>query len=504
MDAKKSTTDKNIPIKHLKETSDICCDILTEIINNEIKNNTFPDELKLADITPIHKRGDATRTKNYRPVSVLPPISKVFENFLQKQIYSHVQNYLSPFLCGYRKGYSTQHALLSLIENWKLSLDRKGYGGSILMDLSKAFDTINYDLLLAKLHAYGFDESALKLIKSYLTNRWQRTKINTSFSSWSELLQGVPQGSVLGPLLFNIYINDLFFIIKQTNVCNYADDTTLYACNKSLNELLLSLEHDSMLAVRWFENNYMKLNEDKCHFIISGHKYEHSWVKINENMIWESSNVKLLGVNIDSNLTFNDHESSICAKTGRKLTALRRLVTLLNLDHRRILMKSFIESQFNYCPLVWMFHNRTLNSKIDKLQERALRIVYQDNVSSFEELLKKDNSARVHQRNLKTLATEIYKIKNNLSPQIIQDIFPQEKKIYTLRNENHLTLSNPKSVSYGIESLRYLGPKIWNMLPDKLKQAASLSTFKAEIKTWIPTDCPCKLCKLYVPNLGYI
>ena len=259
-----------------------------------------------------------------------------------------------------------------------------------------------------------------------------------------------------------------------------------------------------MLAVRWFENNYMKLNEEKCHFIISGHKYEHSWVKINENMIWESSNVKLLGVNIDSNLTFNDHVSSICAKTGRKLTALRRLVTLLNLDQRRILMKSFIESQFNYCPLVWMFHNRTLNSKIDKLQERALRIVYQDNVSSFEELLKKDNSARVHQRNLKTLATEIYKIKNNLSPQIIQDIFPQEKKIYTLRNKNHLTLSNSKSVSYGIESLRYLGPKIWNMLPDKLKQAASLSTFKAEMKTWISTDCPCKLCKLYVPNLGYI
>ena len=149
--------------------------------------------------------------------------------------------------------------------------------------------------------------------------------------------------TVLGPLLINIYINDLFFIIKPANVWNYADDTTVYACNKSLNELLSSSEHDSMLGVSWFETNYMKLNEDKCYFIISGHKYEHSWVKINENMIWESSKVKLLGVNIVSNLTFNDHLTSICAKTGRNLTALRRLVTLLNLDRRRILIKSFIE-----------------------------------------------------------------------------------------------------------------------------------------------------------------
>ena len=172
----------------------------------------------------------------------------------------------------------------------------------------------------------------------------------------------------------------------------------------------------------------MKLNEEKCHFIISGHKYEHSWVKINENMIWESSNVKLLGVNIDSNLTFNDHVSSICAKTGRKLTALRRLVTLLNLDQRRILMKSLIESQFNYCPLVWMFHNRTLNSKIDKLQERALRIVYQDNVSSFEELLKKDNSARVHQRNLKTLALKYTKLKTIYHLKLFRIYFHRKRK----------------------------------------------------------------------------
>ena len=172
------------------------------------------------------------------------------------------------------KGYSAQHALISMLEKWRISLDNQGFAGAVLMDLSKAFDKLNHELIIAKIHAYGFDKDVLRLIKSCLSNRWQRTKINASYSSWSELISGVPQSSVVGPVLFNIYINDLFFLIENTKVCNYADDTTIHSCEMSLNILIKRLEDDATIVIDWFRYNYMKFNPNKCHILISGYKHD--------------------------------------------------------------------------------------------------------------------------------------------------------------------------------------------------------------------------------------
>ena len=168
----------------MRASKESCSETFVELFNNTLLISNFPTELKIANINPVFKKDNPLKTQNYRPVSVLPVVSTIFERLLHKQMSLHVDRFLSPYLCGYRKGFSTQQALISLLEKWKIVLDRKGYAGAILMDLSKAFDTLNHDLLIAKLYAYGFSEESLKLINSYLTNRWQRTKVNISFSSW--------------------------------------------------------------------------------------------------------------------------------------------------------------------------------------------------------------------------------------------------------------------------------------------------------------------------------
>ena len=362
------------------------------------------------------------------------------------------------------------------LDNWKMSLDNVGHAGGILMDLSKAFDTINHNLLIAKLHAYGFSRDALEIIYNYLSDRWQRTKINNSFSTWSKIVCGMPQGSVNGPKYFNIYINDLFYLFLCTKVCNMADDTTPYACDMDLPSLIHNLESDTASAIFWFEANYMKLNQDKCHFMLSSSSPEHFWTKIGEQVTWASYQEKLLGVTLDKELKFDKHLLSICKKAGAKVTALGRLVKIVPFEKKKLLMNSFIQSQFSYCPLLWMFCSRKLNRKINHIQERGLRMGYQDYTSSFKELLEKDGSICIHHRNVQLVAVEMFKVKNGLCPEILNGLFdlnlnPKLGKDFFRPNVN--------TVFMGEGSLRWFGPIVWNnMLPENLKTMSTLEEFK--------------------------
>ena len=485
LNPRKATTHKNVPPKILKLNSDICVEPLTQIFNDCIENSSFPDELKCTDVTSLPKNGPSNSRTNFRPISVLPTVSKLFERIMDKQIVAYITPFLSSLLCGFRKGYNAQHALVRLLEKFKISLDEGGKAGAVLMDLSKAFDCIRHDLLIAKLHAYGFSRKALTLINNYLTNRQQRVKVNGSFSSWKSVIRGVPQGSVLGPLLFNIYINDLLLFIQDSDICNYADDTTIYTCNKNLDNIVHKLENDCTIALKWFADNFMKLNADKCHLLVLGQRCDDPvTVRIGSANVVNSYEEKLLGVQIDSKLSFENHVSKLCQKASNKLYALARISPYM--DHRKLraLMRAFITSQFQYCPLIWMFHSRQLNKKINKIQERALRIIYKDAESTYSELLEKDCAVTIHTKNLQLLMTEMYKTRNDLNPSFMQEIFCENESHYNLRNNVEFVQPRVRSVGNGTESIRFKGPQLWQMLPQTIRNSGSLAQFKANIKNW--------------------
>lgn len=175
-----------------------------------IDKAVFPDNCKLADVTPVHKQGNKMDKSNYRPISILPPMAKVFERLLSEQLSKHFEDKYSKFQCGFRKGHSSQTCLIAMIEKWRKALDNGKVAGALLSDLSKAFDCVDHELIIAKLHAFGCTHHSLKLILSYLRNRYQRVRLNSTFSSWARIISGVPQGSIWGPDIFNIDLIDLF------------------------------------------------------------------------------------------------------------------------------------------------------------------------------------------------------------------------------------------------------------------------------------------------------
>ena len=448
----KSTGFDNIPPKIAKLSAKSIAGTLSSIINKAFESNTFPSDMKKSEVSPLHKKSDHTIKENYRPISIIVVFSKVMETIIAEQITEHMNDLFDQRLGAYRKGHGCSQVLVSAVDTWKKSLDSGMFVGTLLMDLSKAFDSIPHGLLLAKLKCYGFSDDACLFMANYLQGRKQRVKLKDCRSSWLTVKRGIPQGSCLGPLLFNIFINDLFFVVKDANLFNYADDNTLSISHKEIDYVIELLVKDTTNTMKWFLDNYMQANPQKFQVMfMKPQKLQTelpSDISINDITISTNDKVKLLGVTIDSNLNFDNHVRILCKKASMQLKVLFRFKSYLGRREREQMYKTFILSNFNFCPVVWNFCSKTSARKIEKIQERALRFLTGYHSLSYQELLQKTGCETMHLNRMKFIAIEVFKCVHNLNPGFMNEMFIIKEFDRNMRDPCILIVPRFKTIMY--------------------------------------------------------
>ena len=500
LDSKKSTGYDGIPVKLLKVGTEPLSVMISKLINLSIDECTFPDLLKYAEMAALFKKLDRLCKENYRPVSILTALSKVFEKIYCRQLTSYFDRIFSKYLSGFRQKYSCQSTLLRMIEEWKSALDNGNMVGSIAIDLSRAFDSLPHGLLLAKIYAYGVNIESCKLIASYLHNRHHRVKIRDKRSDWLQIERGVPQGSIMGPLLFNIFINDIFLHSSDIDIYNYADDNCISFAGNSIDVIEDTLNKEIISLMEWFRKNSLAANPAKFQtMLVKSNSIKDTELNVTaDNVSLPSSDtMKVLGIDIDARLTFDGHVSNMCIKAGKQLNALQRLKGSLDQDSRMAIYKSFIMSNFNYCPLIWMFTSKTSLSKLENIQKRALRFVLNDYQSGYTDLLHNAKVPGIKIMVLRYLAIEVFKCVKEISPAYLNAMFIRKECPYALRDNSILVRPKVNRTQYGLKSFKSYGAKIWNNLPTSFKANISLDEFKTIIKSWDGPKCKCSVCDLY-------
>lgn len=387
---KKATGPDNIPMRVLKENQDTLLPLLTKMTNNIIHSSIFPDNLKIARVKPVFKKGQTTDPNNYRPISILPALSKIIEKVLSKQIYNYFEthNLLSECQFGFRRNKNTTDATLDLVEYIYRNMESGIKTQGIFLDFSKAFDTVNHGLLIDKLLFYGFSSCACKLIKNYLTNRQQFVTLSDCRSTLQPVNIGVPQGSILGPLLFIIYINDLQYCTPSFNYILYADDTNLFSQDPKITKTEV-LKIDNWCRANKLCLNYQKTNQ----VIFSNRTIEESnySFEVNNKQVSILDETKFLGIILDSKLTFKNHVYHVCKKLNFVLLIMKSIRKYFDQKTMVNIYYTFFYPHLIYCLEIWGHSADTHLKRILTLQKQALRIILklspQDSVTTKFQML---------------------------------------------------------------------------------------------------------------------
>ena len=379
LNSKSSFGHDGISTNLLKFLEPLLTKSLALIVNQSIVTGIFPDKLKLAKIIPIHKNDSLHIINNYRPISLLPVISKVFEMVVYNQLYAYFveHNYFSENQYGFRKLHSTEYAVLEIVDRVNLELDKGNRPLALYLDLSKAFDTLNFEILLEKLKYYGVHELSLNWFKSYLENRKQYVEIENSKSDITSTSLGVPQGSILGPLLFTIYVNDIHLSSTFFNVIQYADDTTLFSpmLNKHNLDMSSMVTNELNKVYKWLCANKLSLNIKKTKYMIFCRqgKKQHTLlnIKIKNTLVEQVQNFDFLGITLNQNLSWGSHIDKVSYKISRCIGILRKLRFYLPEFTLKSIYNSLLLPHLTYGILAW--GGNTLH--LWKLQKKAVRII---------------------------------------------------------------------------------------------------------------------------------
>ena len=485
LDNGKATGLDGICVKSLKTGSPILAYYLTHIYNLSLRTGIVPKCWKKKRVTPLFKKGDTDDVNNYRPISILPVTMKIFEKIVHYQIseFLEANKIISEFQSGFRNGHSTDTAV-SCVSDYVLGeVAKKNYVGAVLVDLKKAFDTVDHLILLKKLYCYGIRDVPFDWFRSYLSCRKQCSVVGDVRSSFmDEGNYGVPQGSVLGPFLFLIYINDIFDCISSKTFCHlYADDTVIIQSAKSPEELKIGLEMQLEYLSAWFYCNKLSVNTGKTEVIFFGRKQKVNECKDLPPLSFQNceikpkSDVKYLGVVFDEGLTWEKQAAYVRQKAYLGLNKIRRVSSIIDNDTKRLLINALVFPHLGYCVSTWSNTLSHVKKRFDSLSRQIDRITPMN--KSFSSMV-----------NYST-ALMAFKAVNKICPTYLSKRFvlcrPAEDAPGMLTRagaENKLRVQRNQN-KFDSKSFLHNATNVWNNLPNDLRQTKSLLTFKSKARS---------------------
>jgi hypothetical protein len=499
--ANKATGLDGIPARFIKDSVHNISEPLTHIINLSIITGIVPDDLKSARVVPLYKKNNKTEAGNYRPVSILSVVSKVLERIIYDQVESYLteNKLLYTHQSGFRRKYSTDTCLLHLTDFIKFEMDKGNYVGMVLLDLQKAFDTVDHDVLLMKLEAMGFSSDVTHWFRSYLSSRTQMVNVSGILSSSANITCGVPQGSILGPLLFLIYVNDMEAVVRN-KLLLYADDSGILVSGKDIQYITSQLTDDLTSISKWLTDNKLSLHLGKTESILFASKPKlRSCDKLdivcNETSISSTKSVKYLGVNLDQSLSGESTANQVIKKANAKLKFLYRKSSFLNRYTKQLLVSSLIQCHFDYACASWYLGlSQALKNRLQATQNKMLRFILDLSprthigMAHFEEV----GWLPVHLRVNSLILGHVHKIHSNSAPSYLNEYFilANEVHSYSTRFRDSNSYFIPRVKGFGKKSFAYNGCQVWNSLPPHLRSISSNSQFKKSVKEHFMQSIP--------------